>query len=41
MATITINLEESDDIPATLRDIAAQVEDGFTSGYYPTWDLSG
>lgn len=41
MATITINLEESDDIPATLRDIAAQVENGFTSGHYPTWDLSG
>lgn len=40
MAKIIITLEDSDDIPATLRDIAGQAEDGFTSGYYPTWELS-
>ena len=36
---LVIHLEDSDDIPATLRDIASQVEDGFTSGYYPHWTL--
>lgn len=40
MSKIIINLEESDDIGATLRDIAWQVEEGFTSGYHPTWELS-
>lgn len=40
MAILTINFVESDDIAAALRDIAAQVEDGFDSGTYPTWELS-
>ena len=40
MATLTITLEDTYDIPTTLRDIAAMIEDGFTSGYYPTWELS-
>lgn len=39
MASIVIHLEDSDDVVATLRDIAAQVEDGFTSGYDPHWTL--
>lgn len=36
---ITIELDDSYDVPAVLRDVATQVEDGFTSGYYPTWSL--
>lgn len=40
MVTLTINLEDTYDIPATLRDMASMIEDGFTSGYYPTWELS-
>lgn len=37
---IHIELDETYDIAATLRDIARQIEDGFTSGYYPTWNLN-
>ncbi|UDL15822.1 hypothetical protein QEH42_gp136 [Microbacterium phage Pumpernickel] len=40
MASVTVHLTDSDDVAATLRDIAAQIEDGFTSGYYPHWTLT-
>jgi len=36
---ITVELDDSYDIAATLRDIARQIEDGYTSGYHPTWSL--
>jgi hypothetical protein len=31
----------SDEMAELLRTIADMVEKGFTSGYYPTWDLEG
>ena len=37
---VTVQIDDTYDIPATLRDIAAKIEDGFTFGYYPTWELS-
>ena len=33
--------DDSDDAADTLNNIADQVEDGNTSGYYPTWELRG
>lgn len=37
--TLTIKLDGN---PAedTLRYVADQIEDGCTSGYYPTWEVS-
>lgn len=33
--------DDSDDAADTLNNIADQVEDGNTSGYYPTWEVAG
>lgn len=40
---LVIDFSDSDewDVVAVLRDIAAQVEDGLTSGIYPTWKIEG
>lgn len=37
---ISITLKNSDDAAASLRDIARQIEDGFTLGFYPVWELT-
>ncbi len=42
VGTVTIRLEAGDDeenIAATLENIADQIENGNTSGYYPTWSV--
>lgn len=37
MAKIIIEMDDTYDPCASLRDIAAQIEVGFTSGEFPTW----
>lgn len=37
--TITIQLD-GNPVEDTLRYIADQIENGMTSGYYPTWEVS-
>lgn len=38
--TLHIDFSDGDwDVVACLRDIAWQVEDGATSGVYPTWKI--
>lgn len=43
MITISITEEVSDNqaMADLLRNIAEQIENGMTSGFYPHWDLSG
>lgn len=38
---ITVELDDSYDLPAVMRGIAADLEDGFTSGSFPDWKLEG
>lgn len=33
------DLEPAEDMATALRHIANQLEQGMTSGYYPTWEL--
>lgn len=35
---ITIEIE-ADDAAETLREIARQIDNGMTSGYYPSWEI--
>jgi hypothetical protein len=38
---ITESTNTKIDMADTLRRIAKMIEDGNTSGYYPTWELTG
>lgn len=43
MTSITINeeVDSADSMATLLRIIASSIEEGNTSGYYPTWELQG
>lgn len=42
MTTLTITItidEEENEITDVMQTVRQQISDGFTSGYYPTWNL--
>lgn len=44
VTTYTLSIEETADsteeLADTLREIASKIDEGYTSGYYPTFDIT-
>ena len=36
----TARADDEADLPELLRHVAGMIEEGYTSGYQPTWDVS-
>ena len=39
--TLTVQADDKDDLPMILEKVQKLIEEGYTSGYEPTWKIEG